>query len=320
MTYELKTVIAKYWLIAFFILISIFMLVFDVNIRDIFTIGYALNYWQIILLLLVFSINSFVHILSRKYLLFALDAKCGLKNLIYIHFSTLAAHYTTPAKIGFPLAVFLLNKFENVAYSKGTSMVLIELVIGTGLCGLIALVYMPNLIDISKLQIFLLIITVLTIGIILFYIFSHFATKINSNNRIANYIFNTFNAIKNIDRKKLLVYLLFAMSLRFIDAINLFLLSFFYSENLTILQSVIATSAAFFVGAVSMVPMGIGTRDISLLLFLQHYEIDNTTAIVIVTLQRILSTGLGFMLGIVFGGLLGIKNISFEKQTPENNE
>ncbi len=64
-----------------------------------------------------------------------------------------------------------------------------------------------------------------------------------------------------------------------------------------------------------MIPMGLGVREVSMLFYLKQFGIDSGTGITIVTIQRLLSTGLSFVLGAIFGTVIGIKNIS--KQAPE---
>lgn len=288
------------------------MFIFRVSFRDMLNTLYELEMWQLLVLLLVFGINSGTQISSRKFLLHVLNAKCGYKNLVYIHFSTLAAHYTTPAKIGFPLAIFLLNKFEKVPYSIGTSMIFIELAIGTGLCAVIAFINFPVSVNVSTAQLLGIISIFAVTGMIIFKITGRLV-------KLQGYLFNIISSLRNLRRRDLFIYVLFAVGLRFLDGINLYLLSIYFSETLTIWQAIVSTSTAFFVGAVSMIPMGLGTRDASLLFYLQHYNMGDSTAIVIITLQRMLSTGLGFLLGIIFGFILGIKNVLHREATSDNN-
>jgi uncharacterized membrane protein YbhN (UPF0104 family) len=308
-----KKFVSRYWLIVFFVLIGICILIFQVSFQEIGITLSALKLWQITILLLIFCLIAGVQVASRKYLLSTLHAACGFRNLIYIHFSTLAAHYSTPAKIGFPLAVYLLNKFENVPYSKGAAMILIELVISTGLCGIIALLYLPTLLKLPIQQsISGVLILLLSVMLVLFCI--HVALKnISAENSVKSFFLNISSALKSIRVGQILIYMLFSLALRFLDGISLYFLSIFCAGTLTIWQAIVATSSAFFIGAVSMIPMGLGTRDVSLLLYLQHYNISDSTAIVIITLQRILSTGLSFLLGLVFGSILGIKHLTTEE-------
>ena len=54
---------------------------------------------------------------------------------------------------------------------------------------------------------------------------------------------------------------------------------------------------------------------ISLLMYLQYFDIDNQVAISVVAMQRILSTGVSMLLGIIFAGLLGIRKSDADSDT-----
>lgn len=69
-----------------------------------------------------------------------------------------------------------------------------------------------------------------------------------------------------------------------------------------------------------MVPMGLGTRDISLLLLLQNYGVSGEATLIIVSLQRVLTTGLSFALGIYCGSVLGMKNINIDETSSQDNQ
>jgi uncharacterized membrane protein YbhN (UPF0104 family) len=96
------------------------------------------------------------------------------------------------------------------------------------------------------------------------------------------------------------------------------LLARFFSSDLSLLQAVVAGSTAFFLGALSMIPMGLGVREASVLFYLHYVGIPNEVGLSIVTIQRLLSTGLSFALGMLLGTLLGVKNLSSNSNTKKN--
>jgi len=126
--------VSRYWLLFFFVIVFFFMAIFQITLRDIWGAISSLKLWQFVLLLFIYLLISLFQIISRKYLLYSLLSPSKFKNLIFIHFSSMAAHYSTPAKIGFPLAVYLLHKFDKVPYATGTTMILIELIVSTTIC------------------------------------------------------------------------------------------------------------------------------------------------------------------------------------------
>ncbi len=313
---NLNNIIKKYWLFIFFLILVLFMLFFRISLKDIWTAISSLQLWQFGLLLSVYLFISLFQILSRKYLLYALLSPSRFKNLVLIHFSTMAAHYSTPAKLGFPLTVYLLKRLEHIPYATGAAVVLIELVVSTGICGLIAVFgsYFYFAEKTRLLPFFLLFILCLLIcsgiGLIL--------SRKPVNNRLYRFIKETYEAFRRVNKHNSSVYILIRFSIQIFSAINLMLLARFFSADLSLWQAVVAASTAFFLGALSMVPMGLGVREASVLFYLHHLGISNEVGLSIVTIQRLLSTGLSFGLGMVLVALLGLKNLSFSSDIEKN--
>jgi uncharacterized protein (TIRG00374 family) len=286
------------------------MAIFKISLRDIWMALSSLRLWQFVVLLFIYLLISLFQIIARNYLLHSLLSPSKLKNLIFIHFSSMAAHYSTPAKIGFPLAVYLLNKFDKVPYATGTTMILIELIVSTTICGVIAFVgtffYFTG-----KTNVFMLSFSYLFIfGALAFYGMHIFLKKANEVSRPYQFIKKVHEAFSHIAVSHLIIYTFLVILIQLLAGITLVLLSGFFSEELSLWQAVIANSTAFFLGAISMIPMGLGVREGSMLFYLKHLGITNEIGISIVTIQRLFSTGLSFLLGIVFGTILGMKNIN----------
>lgn len=306
---NLKKNVQKYWLLFFFVILFLFMALFKISLKDMWGSITSLEIWQFLLITCVYFLISGLTILTRKYLLYSLSVKARLINLVFVHFSTMAAHYSTPAKLGFPLAVYLLNRSDNIPYATGAAMILIELFVSTGICGLIALIgslfYFSHS---TKIIIFTFFIFLIIIGLI-FYFFVLFLRKKEKNSRAYHFFKDLHLAFTRIPLNKSLIFTLMRTFIQVFSGINLVFISYFFSANLSIWQAVVAGSTAFFLGAISMVPLGLGVREASLLFYLHHVGIPNEIGLSIVTIQRLLSTGLSFVLGTIFGTILGVRNI-----------
>jgi uncharacterized membrane protein YbhN (UPF0104 family) len=307
---NLKKYIQKYWLFLFFIILFVLIALFKISLKEILGTVSHLKVWQLLALLFLYGLISTSVILSRKYLLYALSTTATTRNLIYIHFSSMAAHYSTPAKLGFPLTVYLLKKFEDVPYGTGTAMILIELMVSTGICGFLALIgsFFYFTLDSRVL-------TCLLLSLFVLLVLAYFAThrmmrKAKENSRIYQFTKSVIEAFSRISWGKLICYGLIMTFIQVLGSLNLVLLSHFFFANLSLFQSIVANSTAFFLGAISMVPMGIGVREASMLFYLHHMGLNNEVGLSIVTIQRLLSTGLSFVLGTIFGSGLGLKNAS----------
>jgi uncharacterized protein (TIRG00374 family) len=309
-----KKLVKKYWLLFFFILLFVFMAVFRISFKDVGKTIFALKFWQLLVLLTVFFVISFFRICVRKYLLSALSHSCSLRNLTLIHFSSMAAHYSTPAKIGFPLAVYLLNRFENVPYPRGTAAILIELVVSTGICGVIAVIGGFFYLKEYGYYFLQLLCGAIILGVIALWAIKRVIKKGTNHSRVKKFIADVTAAFSYIALSRIILYTSIMIAIQVFSSVNLLLLCHFFSADLSLWQAVTAGSSAFFIGAISMIPMGLGTRDASMLFYLKLFGIAGPTGISIVTIQRLLSTGLSFILGTLFGAVLGLKNMRPQNQ------
>jgi uncharacterized membrane protein YbhN (UPF0104 family) len=309
-TVNLKKCIQKYWLLLLFIILFALMALFKISLKEIADTLSHLKVWQLLVLLLLYGLISTAIIFSRKYLLYALSTAVTIRNLIYIHFSSMAAHYSTPAKIGFPLTVYLLKKFEDVPYGTGTAMILIELIVSTGICGVIALIGSFFYFTFDSRVLICLIVSLLALLVLVYLAARRMMGRTQKNGKIKEFTKSVIEAFSRISWKKGICYGLLMMFIQVLGSLYLVLLSLFFFEKLSLIQSLVANSTAFFLGAISMIPMGLGVREASMLFYLQHMGISNKVGLSIVTIQRLLSTGLSFVLGSLFGAGLGLKNAS----------
>ena len=309
MANRLNVLIGKYWLLFFFLVLFVFMAIFKIPFRQFLSSLSSLQFWQYLLLILLYFAISFSLILTRKYLLFSLSSPSKLKNLVLIHFASMAAHYTTPAKIGFPLTVYLLNRLDAVPYANGTTIILIELFVGTSLCGIIA--FLGSLFYFTdKTNIFLFSsLALLVVGALGFYGARFLSAKRTGTGRISQFIDDMYGTFSRISLQSLIIYLLLILIVQLFGGFSLALVAFFLDTKISLWQAVIANSAAFFLGSLSMIPMGIGVREGSLLFYLSQFGVPNEAAIAIVLVQRLLSTGLSLVLGLILGTLLGLRNM-----------
>jgi uncharacterized protein (TIRG00374 family) len=313
MNFGFKKLIARFWLLVFFLLLFLFVAVFQISFLQIYEAIISLKIWQLIVLVIFYLLISMSNIVSRKYIIYALSHSSSFKNLILIHFASMAAHYSTPAKIGFPLTVYLLKKREDIPYSKGAALVLIELVVNMGICGVFALLgslfyfreYVENIINV------LLILA--GMGLFVLFLLNYYVKKQKKSNKVVNIMRQILEAFSTITFGKALVYGFIIGSTQIFSSASLVVLCDFFSIEISIWQAVTASTAAFFLGAVTMIPMGLGIREASMILFLNRFGVDNVTSLSIVTIQRLLSTGLSFILGSFVGAFLGIQNAHIQK-------
>jgi len=301
-----KRFIFKYWVLFFIGCLILFMAITKVSIKELWNSLNRLALWQLAILVGLFFLLSGLNVGLRKYLLLSLGQNPRLKNLWLIHFTSMAAHYSTPVKLGFPVTVLLLKKLENIDYAVGTAAVLVELVVSTGVCGLIGV--LGTFYYFSERRF-----VPLLIGFTLACICGTFIlgriSRSNPGGRIGKSLTALREGLNSLSLGRLVGYFFMRTVLQLGAPLNLFLLCIFFSSEISYLQAVVTSSAAFFVGAVSMVPMGLGVREGSVLFYLARFGVAGPVAISIVGIQRIISTGITFVIGMLLGTLLGLKNM-----------
>lgn len=303
----IKRWISRFWLLVFFALIFTLMAKFKISFKDLVQTALQLKYWQLYVILLLFAFIACLEILLRRFLLSGYAKVCSVKTLGLIHFSTMAAHYSTPVKIGFPLTVYLLNKFENIPYSVGSAIVLIELFASLFVCGLIAVFGMLFYFENLSVYLVLFIVVSLVVLVVMIKKKRLNLSRYKGLSKITDFLLQVVVALSTLSFKRAFLYLVFFFLIRAVGSLNLYLLTIFLAENITFLQALFSGSTAFFIGAMSMIPMGLGARDVSMLFLLNHFGVTHETGMIIVSIQRVLFTGVSFLLGVISGSWLGIK-------------
>ncbi len=291
------------------IIFILFLFFADINLKEVWLVISQLKIKQIGFLVCLYFCISWIFVYNRKYLLSALGADCHIKNLILIHFTSMAAHYSTPAKIGFPLTAYLLKKIEQVAYSTGTALILIELNIGMGVCGVIAIIGSIRYFSGNTYHILWGLLFLIGMGIIFFLLVRLFLDKGNPKKKNYQFITSINAAFKNLLWRNIVFYTIFVFIAQVITGILLVFIVNCLSSKITLWEAIVANSTAFFLGALSMIPMGLGVNEATMLFFLNFFGIPSEIGIGAITLQRLLSTGLSYFLGLVAGSMLGIKKL-----------
>jgi uncharacterized protein (TIRG00374 family) len=76
-------------------------------------------------------------------------------------------------------------------------------------------------------------------------------------------------------------------------------------------------AAAFTLGSLSLLPMGLGVRDAALVTLFVQAGADRDVAIAVAALDRLLSTGVPLLLGLLSAQILGLSAIAGRKGRPQ---
>lgn len=127
--------------------------------------------------------------------------------------------------------------------------------------------------------------------------------------RIGNFFAELRSSLACLTLAQAIQYLIIRAGVLVLGAINLIVISYFFSYKISFVAALVAANTAFFIGAISMIPMGIGTREATMLFYLDFFGMPPETAIAIITIQRLISTGLTFVIGSALLSVLGMVKI-----------
>ena len=272
--------------------------------------------------LLVLSILSIlIYVLSLRILLDGMGYKTSLRSVYLILTSSLATNYVNPVKIGLPLRAYLYKKVLDIPLSVGSASLGIEIFTQIFLLSIVSVIAIMNLFTDYSIKIPLFAITLL---LILFFCVIFFEpTKLkkytnrlpfeNAINRLIDLGKSFQDGIKQAEKKSLLLFSFLIFLMYIISAIRLFVILQIFGVGITPLHVVYVQFISGLLATVSMIPMGLGVKDASIVVLLMELSVPNEVAILAALIERTLTTGLNFVLGAVSASALGIKFLEFRK-------
>ena len=267
---------------------------------------------QIIFLCILTILPFFIYALTLRVLLEILGIRKSFEKVYLILTASFAANYTIPLKIGIPLRVYLYKKILGVPIVVGATSMILEILLWLIIPVSITLIALLTIFPVGEFIILPILILILMILVIfsLFHL-DKFLAIIPFGKKFMGKICteDIFDNLKRFKKRHVIVISSAFLSLHIISAIRLFLLFGIYGVNGDILQALIIQSISLVIGTLSLVPMGLGTKDVSLLVLMENLGITTETAISIVLLERILTTGVGFLLGMISISILSLEKL-----------
>lgn len=303
-----KKLVARFWPLFFLAALILLMFLFRISPGALWQTISRLTGWQILVFLCIFGVISLCQILSRKYILGAVGVPTRLRNLVYVHFCSMAAHHSTPAKLGFPMAVYLMKRLDQVPYAAGAAAVMIELVMSTGISGIMGLVGSSFYFAQYRTR-FLAALLGLTLAGAALLAGLYLLGKRDRPGRVWRFLIDVRRAFSGLSPGPFVVYTGMRIVIQILVGVNFLFISAYLGAEVSLWQAVTVTSSAFFFGALSLVPLGIGVREASVLIYLRHLGIPGEIGLSLVAVSRVLSTGVAFVLGMTFAAMLGLRRI-----------
>jgi uncharacterized protein (TIRG00374 family) len=263
-------------------------------------------------------------ILSTKILLRSMGYRVRYSDLYLVWTASLPANYTTPSKVGIPFRLFLYKNRLNIPLSVGTASIALESIIGIGVVAAISAIGIFHLFQEleSDFYVSLLIFLVLTVTVI----FGHkYARPLLLHDRFANKYLErilrfgvNFRSSINQASLKAIMFFIFLLLIRLairVAATYFVLLQLDFEISAVTLLYVETISGL--VGMVSMLPVGLGARELSFVFLLTRVGVQGNIAAFTAVITRIMWTLVPFLLGIISVNILGAKWVREGSISPE---
>lgn len=276
-----------------------------------------LRFQTIIYLLILFITSTLVYLLANIILLRGMGYEVVPKDLYLVLHSSFAVNYMAPVKIGIPLRIYLYKKALSIPLSVGTASVAITNFLWIFLLSIISLVGIVNIFhehDYTIIPLFFAIAIVLMVFLAFLPISNpdnvlSFLPFKNETQRLLAFVGGIQSGIKQVSKLCLIgVSALILMKL-LITAYSSQLILQDLGYNISTSEILYAQSVALTLGFISMIPLGLGSKDVTLVFLLVEIGVTKEVAMSLAIIERVIWTLLPFMLGMICANALGIRTL-----------
>jgi len=250
-------------------------------------------------------------------LLAGTDANRSVGQLYLVVTASTAANYSTPVKAGIPLRVYLYKRLMGIGPATGSALVGLEIILAT---------LVPAVISLFALLLFLpeggpAVAAAVAAGVggavvALAFVRSGSYDRATARlplPRIARRVLapdgDIVVALRRVPLRSLGAAAgIFAAMFLFVG-IRSFCAFQLFGGSMNVVELVGISAAAFTLGSLSLLPMGLGVRDATLVALFVQAGADRDVAIAVAAFDRLLSTGVPLLLGILSAQILGLRAI-----------
>jgi uncharacterized membrane protein YbhN (UPF0104 family) len=245
------------------------------------------------------------------------DGNRSVGQLYLVVTASLAANYSTPVKAGIPLRVYLYKRFMGIGLATGSALVGLEVLLG---------ILVPAVIALFALLLFLpegglAVPAVVAAGAAVATAAIAFVRS-GSYDRaiprlplppIARRVLapdgDIVAAVRGVPLSSLAAAACIYAAMFVLLGVRSFYAFQLFGGSMNVMQLVGISAAAFALGFLSFVPMGLGVRDATLVALFVQAGADRDVAIAVAALDRLLSTGVPFLLGLLSAQILGLRAV-----------
>lgn len=274
------------------------------------------------LILILSAAHILLGILGVWIILTGLGYRRPITRLFLIWSASLAANYPLPFKFGIPLRIGLTKKSLGVPLAVGTSSVALETYMSVMSFAVLTLV--GSILSGNSLAIFY---ALLPAGMLVIFIAVRRGTRPGFRalgglaalipSRAHTLVKDFHKGVSRVSVASITQFFLLALFNHLLLALRLgvILYAFGYEPSYALL--VYVQSVSYLLGYASLIPAGLGVRDASIGALLVGAGIPVEVAVAAALIERMASSGLGLLIGIVSSFILGVNIIRDDERPPE---
>jgi uncharacterized membrane protein YbhN (UPF0104 family) len=245
------------------------------------------------------------------------DGNRSVGQLYLVVTASLAANYSTPVKAGIPLRVYLYKRLMGIGLATGTALVGLEVLLGILVPAVIALFAMVLLLPEGGLAVPAVVAAgaAVATAAIVFVRSGSYDRAISRlplpgiARRVLAPDGDIVTAVRGVPLRSLAAATGIYAAMFVLLGVRSFYAFQLFGGSMNMIELVGISAAAFALGFVSFVPMGLGVRDATLVALFVQAGADRDVAIAVAALDRLLSTGVPFLLGLLSAQILGLRAI-----------
>ena len=250
-------------------------------------------------------------------LLAGTGANRSIGKLYLVVTASTAANYSTPVKAGIPLRVYLYKRLMGISPATGSALVGLEIVLATLVPAAISLVALLLFLPEGGPAVAAAIAAVVSgaIAALAFVRSGSYDRAIARLPlpRIARRALapdgDIVAALRGVPLRSLSAAAAIFAAMFVLVGMRSFLAFQLFGGSMNLGELVGISAAAFTLGSLCLVPMGLGVRDATLVALFVQAGADRDVAIAVAALDRLLSTGVPLLLGILSAQILGLRAV-----------
>jgi len=275
----------------------------------------AISYELLLLLALIHVVSLLFHTLAVWIFLRRIQPSSSFSSVYLALTASSSVGYLLPGKLGLPVRVYLYRCLFGLTVAVSFGVVAWELAVTT---------FFPLIFSIPALWIFyadtwlfalvsFLIFLLLSL-ILAGYFLWRYGDEINWLSKLRSLFFRVFPFAEGMGQTRKPLNFWTLASFSFLCLLVLFCSVFFSQVLLIHLGSPVSfltllsiQSLSYLVGLISLMPMGLGARELSLVVLLGGAGVPADVATYAALIQRVVATGLSFLLGLISLQVLGLR-------------